>query len=219
MGPFTAFAVCLRPGADIAVMLAASAAAAAPPATSSATPRSPVRVAVTVSDRLLAIATVIVLDPLADLAITLGSLLRLAGAGRRVVRRPDAGEWIDLPSAVRANAGAVNVKTLLGRDPVPMACLDGAALVEGERVLVTGAGGSIGSEIAVMLARSGCAHLTLVDNCEHNLFSIERRIRDIAPNSPVRAMLLDVRDRRHVFTAIVTPRAGCDTWWCQSAGR
>jgi O-antigen biosynthesis protein WbqV len=148
------------------------------------------------------IATVVVLDPLADLAITLGSLLRLASAGRRVVRRPDAGEWLDLPSAVRANAGAVNVKTLLGRDPVPMACLDGAALVEGERVLVTGAGGSIGSEIAVMLARSGCAHLTLVDNCEHNLFSIERRIRDIAPNSPVRALLLDVRDRRHVFTAI-----------------
>ncbi|NDC59957.1 MAG: hypothetical protein EBZ50_14265, partial [Alphaproteobacteria bacterium] len=91
-----------------------------------------------------AIATVVVLDPLADLAITLGSLLRLAGAGRRVVRRPDAGEWIDLPSAVRANAGAVSVKTLLGRDPVSMACLDGAALVEGERVLVTGAGGGLG---------------------------------------------------------------------------
>ena len=68
MGPFTAFAVCLRPGADIAVMLAASAAAAAPPATSSATPRSPVRVAVTLSDRFLAIATVIVPNCLQGLA-------------------------------------------------------------------------------------------------------------------------------------------------------
>lgn len=68
MGPFTAFAVCLRPGADIAFMVAASAAAAAPPATSSATPRSPVRVAVTVPDRLLAIATVIVPNCLQGLA-------------------------------------------------------------------------------------------------------------------------------------------------------
>jgi hypothetical protein len=69
MGPFTAFAVCLRPGADIAFMVAASAAAAAPPATSSATPRSPVCVAVTVSDRLLAIATVIVPNCLQGLAV------------------------------------------------------------------------------------------------------------------------------------------------------
>jgi hypothetical protein len=57
-GRFTAFAVCLRPGAYITVTIATSAAAAAPPATSAATSRSPVCIAVTLSGRFLAIAIV-----------------------------------------------------------------------------------------------------------------------------------------------------------------
>jgi hypothetical protein len=59
---FAAFAVCLRPGADIAVTVATSAAAAAPPATSAATSRSPVCIAVTLSSRFPAIAIVVVAD-------------------------------------------------------------------------------------------------------------------------------------------------------------
>jgi hypothetical protein len=56
---FSAFAVCLRPGADITVTVATSAAAAAPPSTSAATSRSPVCIAVTLSGRFLAIAVVV----------------------------------------------------------------------------------------------------------------------------------------------------------------
>jgi hypothetical protein len=59
-GRFTAFAVCLRPGADITVTVTTSAAAAAPPSTSAATSRSPVCIAVTLSGRCLAIAIVVV---------------------------------------------------------------------------------------------------------------------------------------------------------------
>jgi hypothetical protein len=58
-GRFTAFAVCLRPGADITVTVTTSAAAAAPPSTSAATSRSPVCIAVTLSGRFLAIAVVV----------------------------------------------------------------------------------------------------------------------------------------------------------------
>jgi len=59
-GRFAAFAVCLRPGANIAVTVATSAASAAPPATSAATSRSPVCIAVTLSGRCLAIAIFVV---------------------------------------------------------------------------------------------------------------------------------------------------------------
>jgi hypothetical protein len=58
-GRFTAFAVCLRPGADITLTVATSAAAAAPPSASAATSRSPVGIAVTLSGRFLAIAVVV----------------------------------------------------------------------------------------------------------------------------------------------------------------
>ena len=59
---FAAFAVCRRPGADIAVTVTASAAATSPPATSAATSRSPVCIAVTLSGRFLAIEIVVVAD-------------------------------------------------------------------------------------------------------------------------------------------------------------
>jgi O-antigen biosynthesis protein WbqV len=134
--------------------------------------------------------------------VSAGALLRLAAEGRRVLRRPRPGEWIDAPSVLRTQSKALDLRTLVGREVVSIPCLDGEALARGERVLVTGAGGSIGSEIAVMLARLGCAYLTLVDNSEHNLFSIERRVREIAPDLQVRALLVDIRDRRHVFSAI-----------------
>jgi hypothetical protein len=69
-GRFAAFAVCLRPGADIAVTVATSAAAAAPPATSAATSRSPVCIAVTLPGRCLAIAIVVVANICKRLAYT-----------------------------------------------------------------------------------------------------------------------------------------------------
>jgi hypothetical protein len=69
-GRITAFAVCLRPGADIAVTVATSAAAAAPPSTSAATSRSPVGIAVTLSGRFLAIAVVVVARICKGLAYT-----------------------------------------------------------------------------------------------------------------------------------------------------
>jgi FlaA1/EpsC-like NDP-sugar epimerase len=62
----------------------------------------------------------------------------------------------------------------------------------GQRVLVTGAGGSIGSELARQVAACRPARLTLVDNCELNLFHIEHELRDLSPGVLVEPRLLDV---------------------------
>ncbi len=97
--------------------------------------------------------------------------------------------------------------SLLGRParPVDEAAID--AVVAGRRVLVTGAGGSIGSEIARRVARHRPASLVLMDRAENPLFEIDRQVAMIAPDLPRRAMLHDVveADRTRELLAQVRP--------------
>ncbi|MGK9084892.1 SDR family NAD(P)-dependent oxidoreductase [Brucella intermedia] len=67
--------------------------------------------------------------------------------------------------------------------------------VRGMKVLVTGAGGSIGSELALQVAGSQPELLVLADNSELNLYEIDSTIRQGAPNQKKLAAILDVRDR------------------------
>ena len=88
----------------------------------------------------------------------------------------------------------VPIEDLLGR---PQAVLDRAAmagLVAGRRVLVTGAGGTIGAELARQAAGLGPARLVLLDHAEHGLYAIERELA-VRPGLDVAAVLASVRDR------------------------
>ncbi|HEX2116900.1 MAG TPA: polysaccharide biosynthesis protein, partial [Alphaproteobacteria bacterium] len=80
------------------------------------------------------------------------------------------------------------------------------ALIAGRRVLVTGAGGSIGGELVRQLAEIGPARLVLLDNSEFNLYSIELEIRERLPELPVRAVIGDVRDRERITALIADER-------------
>jgi len=89
----------------------------------------------------------------------------------------------------------VAVEDLLGR---PRQVLDSAPmreLIAGRRVLVTGAGGSIGGELARQIAGFAPTHLVLLDHSEYLLYQIDREIAAIAPALSRRALLGDVRDR------------------------
>ncbi len=72
----------------------------------------------------------------------------------------------------------VQVEDILGREPVRMELERVGAYVRGEVVLVTGAGGSIGSELCRQIARVGPRKLVLVDHAEDNLFEIARELTD-----------------------------------------
>jgi FlaA1/EpsC-like NDP-sugar epimerase len=76
------------------------------------------------------------------------------------------------------------------------------ALIAGRRVLVTGAGGSIGGELVRQLAEIGPSRMVLVDNSEFNLYSIEMEVRERLPDLPVRAVIGDVRDRDRIAALI-----------------
>ena len=70
----------------------------------------------------------------------------------------------------------VRVEDVLGRDPVVMELDRVGAYLEDKIVLVTGAGGSIGSELCRQIARVRPRLLVLLDHAEDNLFRIDREM-------------------------------------------
>jgi FlaA1/EpsC-like NDP-sugar epimerase len=72
----------------------------------------------------------------------------------------------------------VQVEDMLGREPVLMELERVGAYLNGETVLVTGAGGSIGSELCRQIARVGPRKLILLDHAEDNLFDILRELEE-----------------------------------------
>jgi FlaA1/EpsC-like NDP-sugar epimerase len=96
----------------------------------------------------------------------------------------------------------VQVEDVLGRQQVEVDLGLVAAYVTDKTVLVTGAGGSIGSELCRQLARLGAAQLVLVDKGESALFEIERELTDERDFSAVIPVLANSGDRakmRQVF--------------------
>lgn len=78
--------------------------------------------------------------------------------------------------------------------------------VEGRRVLVTGAGGSIGSELVIQTAGSKPEHLVMADHSELNLYEIDSTIRQGAPTQSKLAAILDVRDREGIDSLFAAER-------------
>lgn len=88
----------------------------------------------------------------------------------------------------------VAIEDLLGRDEVE---LDWTAIrtgLAGHRVLVTGGGGSIGSELCRQVARLGAARLVILEQSEYNLYRILRELEARYPNLPLVGMIGDCSD-------------------------
>ena len=96
----------------------------------------------------------------------------------------------------------VEVEDVLGREPVEVDMAAISGYVAGEVVLVTGAGGSIGSELCRQIARLRPAKLVLLDHAEPALFEIERELVRERGFLPAAAVVGDVKDAaklRQVF--------------------
>ena len=93
----------------------------------------------------------------------------------------------------------VSVDDLLGRDAVDLRSDEIASVYKGKNILVTGAGGSIGSELTRQLLEAGPAKLVLFDQSEFALYSIDMELRSIAGNNvEVIPVLGSVTDARRV---------------------
>lgn len=88
----------------------------------------------------------------------------------------------------------VNIEDLLSRQSVNLYPSITSRLVEGKRVLVTGAGGSIGAELSCQLAHCSPASLTLVDRDETGLLGTSMRLDALSIDSSFETYLVDIRD-------------------------
>jgi FlaA1/EpsC-like NDP-sugar epimerase len=96
----------------------------------------------------------------------------------------------------------IRVEDMLGRESVRMDLERVGAYLTGQVVMVTGAGGSIGSELSRQIARVGPGKLILVDHAEDNLFEISRELqeeRHVKVASPVLADCREAERMREVF--------------------
>ena len=92
----------------------------------------------------------------------------------------------------------VRLTDLLGRPPVKLNTENLQSLIAGKVIAVTGAGGSIGSEIVRQVAEQHPSRLILIDNSEHALYQIDRTIRPLHGRLPVVSIIADIRNRDHV---------------------
>ena len=106
----------------------------------------------------------------------------------------------DLKSGVedRAEVRPIAVEDLLGRPQTPLDRGAMRAFIAGRRILVTGAGGSIGGELVRQIAALAPAEAVLLDNSESALYQIDREAGRLARAVRRRAVLMDVRDRERV---------------------
>jgi O-antigen biosynthesis protein WbqV len=126
--------------------------------------------------------------------LTAAQLGRLVSDGIRLLRLPSIVELAQHESLKLLPMREINIEELLARDPIELDRYAIGELIRGRRVLVTGAGGSIGSELCRQVAAFQCARLTLVDYSEPSLFAIDREIAEAYPHVAHEPILCDVRN-------------------------
>ncbi|MGF1544241.1 MAG: nucleoside-diphosphate sugar epimerase/dehydratase [Parvularculaceae bacterium] len=109
--------------------------------------------------------------------------------------RASMGGAVDEPVALRE----FDMSALLGRPPAKFDAKLIARAIEGRRVLVTGAGGSIGGELVRQIASFKPARIALVELSEYNLYKIDHELRTNFPHVEIEPILCDVCDRTAVM--------------------
>jgi O-antigen biosynthesis protein WbqV len=133
-------------------------------------------------------------------------LVELAGRLALPLSRLPDPRRLEQAGASKSAIRPIEVEDLLGR---PQRVLDRSGLermVAGRRVLVTGAGGTIGGELVRQLAALGPAHLALLDNSEYQLYLIDLETAERWPALARSAILGDVRDRIRVEQILARER-------------
>jgi O-antigen biosynthesis protein WbqV len=100
----------------------------------------------------------------------------------------------------------LNVADLLGRPQAPMDSCAVAGMIAGRRVLITGAGGTIGRELARQIAAFAPAHLVLLDANEFNLYDVDLEMRENHPEIDRTPVLCSIRQRNQLMQVFAEQR-------------
>jgi O-antigen biosynthesis protein WbqV len=136
----------------------------------------------------------------------LATLLEQADQHGLVVRRAPRPTALDpATQSGQLDLKPVAIEDLLNRPQVPLDRDGMARLIQGRRVIVTGAGGTIGAELARQVAALGPELLLLLDNGEYALWQIDMELAENHPQIQRRAIIADIRDEariRAIFDAL-----------------
>ncbi|WP_127499375.1 polysaccharide biosynthesis protein [Paenibacillus glycanilyticus] len=110
---------------------------------------------------------------------------------------PDLQDMIDNRGAA-GRMRDVSVEDLLGRDPIRTDLEHIAGYVQDKVVLVTGAGGSIGSELCRQIAPFKPSKLLLLGHGENSIYTIEMEMRSSFPQLAIETVIADVQDRTRI---------------------
>jgi len=128
-------------------------------------------------------------------------LLKEAGFSRiRIV--PDIAQVIE-GQAHLVQAREIDPQDLLGRSPVAIGLKKSIQWLSGKRVMVTGAGGSIGSELARQLLSAGVERLYLFGHGENSIYQIDRELRSlqsggVGVSTAIVPVLGELKDREYM---------------------
>jgi FlaA1/EpsC-like NDP-sugar epimerase len=118
-------------------------------------------------------------------------LEQAAGTGLHVLTVPSADELLTGREVSRVRE--IEPEDLLGREPVQLDEAGIGEVLRGKVVLVTGAGGSIGSELCRQVARYAPARLVLLELSEFNLYTVEQELGERVPGVPLVRRVGDVK--------------------------
>lgn len=96
----------------------------------------------------------------------------------------------------------VDIEDLLGRATVKVNMDDICSYIEGKVVLVTGGGGSIGSELCRQIAKSRGGRLIIFDVYENNAYNIQNELKSLYPDLDLVVLIGSIRDRNRVFDIV-----------------
>ncbi|MEO7337248.1 MAG: nucleoside-diphosphate sugar epimerase/dehydratase, partial [Caldimonas sp.] len=128
-----------------------------------------------------------------------------AATGLPVLTVPSASELQD-GSARIERVRSIEPEDLLGREPVQLDEAGISALLAGKTVLVTGAGGSIGSELCRQVAHYRPARMVLYELSEFALYQVEQQLGEEHPQLPLVRLIGDVKDLEHLRTTFAVQR-------------
>jgi len=135
------------------------------------------------------------------MALRVRGVLRGAGLVERVV--PPLGDLLEGAVAAGVGSGAIDLVELIGRTPYGIDRRAVARVIEGKRVLITGAGGSIGSELCRIVASFRPSLLVMMERSENSLFEVDRQIARRFAGVERKALLHDVVDAEQTLRHLV----------------
>jgi FlaA1/EpsC-like NDP-sugar epimerase len=144
--------------------------------------------------RKFAIDEILVAMPSAPGMVRKDITLRAKGAGIICKTSPSLYEVID-GKVYLDQIRDIGVEDILGREPIKVKILELASEFKDNIILITGAGGSIGSEICKQLLRFGPSKLIIIDHSENNLFLIEEELKNKFNFSSLIPIVADIREK------------------------